>query len=480
MKKKAIGAILLTSLVALQLPLTSLADTQVHKHNGVNVTDHETLSENINGGVEVTNDVCKTTGDITNSAYNSFGLKAYDNAVVEAGNVKGFLTGIQAGEGTTVKVESAQSTGTQSWGCGVDAIGGGAKVYVTQEAYAATGNGILARYGGYVEAGSAKGKATGVNVQTESTVVVKGAVECTGTGSDSSGIFANGGSTVSAGSVKSASNGIVVSGDDTIVVITGDVYAHDRGVKISDGASTVVVEGTVTGEGDTPAEVDAIEHASNFFVYELKRADGEELGSGYNDVNYIIKQTGATDGIRLQGAKTTDTILGKTYDYANGGDVITVSVKQGYDISAPLATKNADGTYTIIVPNGGGVSIEAIMQAVEKAEAEERKASFTGTADNAVTGGQWNMGPGGYWTFRTDGIFRDTWGFIKNPYAKEFQPGTGWFWFDKNGVMVTGWNEIGGKWYYFNEVHDGTYGMLLTNTITPDGKRVGADGACID
>lgn len=478
MKKKAIGAILLTSLVALQLPMTAMADTQVHKHNGTNVTDHETLSENINGGVKVSNDVCKTTGDIISTS-SSCGVEASDNAVVEAGDVKSVTTGIVARSGATVKVESVQSTGSNPNNCGVDASNDGTEVYVAQEAYSAAGNGILAWYGGYVEAGSAKGKGTGVKVMHGSTVVVKGVAECTGTGSDSAGIYANDGATVTAGSVKAAKNGIVVSGDNTIVVVTGDVYAVDRGVKITDGAPTVVVEGTVTTEGDTPAEVDVIEHVANFFVYELKRTDEQELGSGYNLANYIIKKTGATDGIQLQGAKTTDAILGKTYDYANGGDVITVSVKEGYDISAPLATKNADGTYTIIVPNGGGVSIEAIMKAVEKAEAEA-KASFTGTVENPITNGQWNMGPGGYWTFRTDGIFKDTWGFIKNPYAKEGQPDTGWFYFDKNGIMVTGWNEIGGKWYYFNEVHDGTYGMLFTNTTTPDGKRVGADGACID
>ena len=40
--------------------------------------------------------------------------------------------------------------------------------------------------------------------------------------------------------------------------------------------------------------------------------------------------------------------------------------------------------------------------------------------------------------------------------------------------MITGWKEISGSWYYF-----GKDGSMLTNTITPDGYYVGADGKYI-
>ena len=39
------------------------------------------------------------------------------------------------------------------------------------------------------------------------------------------------------------------------------------------------------------------------------------------------------------------------------------------------------------------------------------------------------------------------------------------------GKMITGWKEINGSSYFF-----GTDGKMLTNTLTPDGKYVGADG----
>ena len=45
--------------------------------------------------------------------------------------------------------------------------------------------------------------------------------------------------------------------------------------------------------------------------------------------------------------------------------------------------------------------------------------------------------------------------------------------------MLTGWQTIDGKMYYFNTVSDGTRGALYVNRQTPDGYLVGADGARI-
>ena len=47
---------------------------------------------------------------------------------------------------------------------------------------------------------------------------------------------------------------------------------------------------------------------------------------------------------------------------------------------------------------------------------------------------------------------------------------------DRNeGKMATGWKKIGEKWYYF-----AFNGIMLKNQTTPDGYRVGQDGAWID
>ena len=46
-------------------------------------------------------------------------------------------------------------------------------------------------------------------------------------------------------------------------------------------------------------------------------------------------------------------------------------------------------------------------------------------------------------------------------------------------MMRTGWQVIDGKSYYFNTQSDGTMGRLYVDTVTPDGYRVGEDGAMI-
>lgn len=50
-----------------------------------------------------------------------------------------------------------------------------------------------------------------------------------------------------------------------------------------------------------------------------------------------------------------------------------------------------------------------------------------------------------------------------------------WFYFDKSGGMVTGWCEIDGKWYYLNPVSDGQRGTLVTD-VWIDGWYVDKNG----
>ncbi|SEQ90001.1 Putative cell wall binding repeat-containing protein [Granulicatella balaenopterae] len=63
-----------------------------------------------------------------------------------------------------------------------------------------------------------------------------------------------------------------------------------------------------------------------------------------------------------------------------------------------------------------------------------------------------------------------------------------WYYMNQNGVMQTGWQEINGNWYYMNgsgamatnqwvgDYYMGSNGIMLENTITPDGYLVGYDG----
>ena len=105
---------------------------------------------------------------------------------------------------------------------------------------------------------------------------------------------------------------------------------------------------------------------------------------------------------------------------------------------------------------------------------------YTGTWNEPVKNGTWSQDAHGVWHYTSSEIFRNTWGYIVNPYAKEGQHTADWFWFDRQGNMLTGWQFINGKWYYLNPTKDGTLGACQLGGVTPDGWTVDANGAWIE
>lgn len=123
------------------------------------------------------------------------------------------------------------------------------------------------------------------------------------------------------------------------------------------------------------------------------------------------------------------------------------------------------------------------------------------------TGGRWIQNADGSWSYQTGtSPITNRWVCIYNPYADERrrQKRYGWFKFGPDGKMLTGWvtdadgniyylnpasdgtrgmmligwQQIDGKWYYFSKDEgSGTMGALLRNTITPDGYHVDQTGA---
>ena len=83
----------------------------------------------------------------------------------------------------------------------------------------------------------------------------------------------------------------------------------------------------------------------------------------------------------------------------------------------------------------------------------------------------WEFINGKWFAFGASGYIMTSW--IYDPEYKN------WFYIDVNRGMLTGWQLLNNKWYYFNPVSDGTRGCLFVNTTTPDGYKVGADGAWI-
>lgn len=139
---------------------------------------------------------------------------------------------------------------------------------------------------------------------------------------------------------------------------------------------------------------------------------------------------------------------------------------------------------------------------------DDDDSSYSNDVPSGALTGTWTLDADGSWTFTgTNGkTLTDSWAYIYNPYAKGSQPKAGWFrfdaggkmlagWFDApdgnryylepqsdntKGMMLTGWQFIDGRWYYFSAAAgSGTMGAMLRNTVTPDGYKVDADGVWI-
>lgn len=73
------------------------------------------------------------------------------------------------------------------------------------------------------------------------------------------------------------------------------------------------------------------------------------------------------------------------------------------------------------------------------------------------------------WKFvlKDGSTLRSQWAYIRNPYVAEGQPREAWFLFDKDGVMRYGWHKHAdkdgiGKWYYLHGDSDGMLGSMHT------------------
>lgn len=125
---------------------------------------------------------------------------------------------------------------------------------------------------------------------------------------------------------------------------------------------------------------------------------------------------------------------------------------------------------------------------VDKEEAEEIYANASTTSGSVspskpstnttvnlpsyVVKGNWGT-KNGKWTFTDNkGVaYKEKWAAVYNPYANVAagQQAFDWFYFDKNGEMVTGWILDGGLYYYCSPLSDGTQGRMVTGWFQIDG-----------
>ncbi|MGN0159445.1 MAG: hypothetical protein ACI39W_10000 [Brotaphodocola sp.] len=92
--------------------------------------------------------------------------------------------------------------------------------------------------------------------------------------------------------------------------------------------------------------------------------------------------------------------------------------------------------------------------------------SGTSTTPSVSVSAGWVLDSVGWWYRFTDGSY---------PTNGWLQIGGVWYCFDAVGYMRTGWIQAGNAWYYCDTVSGG----MLTNTYTPDGYYVDANGVWI-
>ena len=220
------------------------------------------------------------------------------------------------------------------------------------------------------------------------------------------------------GDIKASDYGIYVSNN------MSDVSIKTDGTISSDGVAIVVVGTTTKEVTDTATNkavnVDAnvvpditvwkIESGSKNLVAAQVTDDDTKSEALKNDVlssiNYIIKTSATEDGkeaesskIVLEGTKGTVTIGDKTYDTAHQGDKIVINVVKGYKLTSlsngqALLTAEADGTYTVEVPAGGGVDLKAVLEKIveqkkssSSSDSDDSGSSGSGTASSAASAG---------------------------------------------------------------------------------------------
>lgn len=80
----------------------------------------------------------------------------------------------------------------------------------------------------------------------------------------------------------------------------------------------------------------------------------------------------------------------------------------------------------------------------------------------------WEFINGAWWRFDARGYVKAGW-----EYDVLLE---GWFYVDADAGMMTGWQLIEAKWYYFHEISDGRRGRLYLDCMTPDGYYVDKNG----
>ena len=346
--------------------------------------------ESVEGVAGCGNSSVKVNGDITAEGEKTIGASARDasSSVTVGGTVK--ADGLKAkgiyseGEVTVkgnVEVGGIGATGINSTQ-GVVNVNGNVKVSGTKSNSGDETVGISASSSEVNVKGDVTSDGKGIHIIKSSSwknskVTVDGSV------TGSSGVVINNGSDVTVGGAVTATDGTGL--DITLNQLTeqGKINLGTLNVK-KEGETAILLDVSKVSIHDIDDFIQAIPEV-NLFEINVKQGDYFGINDGTDEDT--IKGTGilkneAADKILkqkvnylLRAENTSNTTISLEHTKATEGTTVKfyVNAVDGYQVKGVSAGKatvidNGDGSYSIIVPRGGGVNISAIIEAVMKEE----------------------------------------------------------------------------------------------------------------
>ena len=219
-------------------------------------------------------------------------------------------------------------------------------------------------------------------------------------------------------------------------------------------------------------EMDHIVYERGFGIeYDpITSMDQADASLAFTEAEYTGSEIRPQVMVRVDTRHTDGKILTEGRDY---------SVHYLNNVEIGTATVRIDGMGSYV--GSKSVNFRIVAKKSGSTPAGGSNGGNTGSQNHPISSGTWNYDPAAdQWSYVISTPLTNTWGYIVNPYAGN-EPA--WFYFDKNGNMLTGWQLLywNGKfsWYYFNQNHDGRYGACQLGGITPDGHLLDASGALV-
>ena len=277
--------------------------------------------------------------------------------------------------------------------------------------------------------------------------------------------------TVSGGEAAIITDGNITN--DQLKLTVWKVELNDRG-----NAVESIIRPEQDGEGPAPLE-------------QITYGTTEKTAALEKSIMYIIKMEQPADGgtLSLDGTQKSH-----DFDTAKEGETVylKIDVMPGYELTGAFnglgektaLLKDAKGNYYVEVPKGGGVYLSAEMKKIQEQpapdpapeqkpeiEPEPKQEPAPATPSNPARSSSDSDGGTGF----NPGWLKDSTGwrylqangtYIKGGiYEIAYGNQSGKFTFGNDGYMLTGWQYIGGNWYYFNPISDGNMGRMMTGWI---------------